>query len=258
MPNILDDLHYISEEVIIDTYIKNFIFYFGESEAIELNNKIGHSDKTDKYLNNIVRNNFLPQVDDVLSLVSGIGFMAFSKSEKLCMAGFSVLQFWQMFCQMNNRYCDIEHMKKTMFLMGYKCSKMKMNKVDNFFEKYFKEMVDLINLRKAQGESNYNYSKSKSKNIQDSVYELVDNIEVVIINALNMNVFVNNKRYELINVTTVDSKHDHLIKGAPIIFAAWDVYLKTEDHCMYISGSPVRGVTEDGDDVEVYLIYFIN
>ena len=169
MSKILDNLSLLTDDEIHSVFAANFIFEFGESTSIEINNKIGYSNNTAQFLDRLVKFNSLPTVDNVLSNVSVDINTLFLKAEKLCYSAFTLLFYWKAQCEINGLHFNDEHYNRTLYLIAYKCSRMKLNKGNNFFDEYFNELNEIIDLRI----SNLNNKLSISNNIKDEALIII-------------------------------------------------------------------------------------
>lgn len=238
MSNAILALKHLTEEDVYDLYAGKFIFQYGEAEAVGVNNAVANSGKTEEYLNKIVRSNLNPDVDQVLSIVSGIGWLSLAKSEKVCYAAFVLVNFWKSMCEMNHLYHDPEHYKKALLMIAFKCSRMKFIKGNTLFEEYFKALTEYAQLNQAKNMVDSFYQRVSATD-KKKVHEPKIYVHSVFPVGMGEVITVGNETYEVFYAKIIDEKL--FINGNSIVFGFFYnkdhvELLQLEDH--FLDDSP--------------------
>lgn len=258
MSNLYEKLKLVEPDEIIDIYFRLFIFDFGEALAVNLNEKVAYSNKTDDYLNQVLRSHHQPTSKEILNLLSGTSFLFFANVEKLCYSAFILMQYWKVTGDTNGIQVDKDLYKKTLVEIAYNCRKLKLKKRDSMFDRYFKDLSDLIHKKEVNNLVKSFYpSASIPVNVTQNECRQLKKI-----NHSNTKVSIDDREYELLEITTQASfgEEDYTLYGYFTEFIETEYVKNTKNNNIhdtyYITETPKDGITKDGRRIQVFQIKF--
>ncbi len=148
--NIIKYMNFFTPDGLANEFMGLYQFEFGRKKVIEIVRKIEDSDQVNEYLTGILKKNIKPSAKGLEVLMNTITYFMFSKKETLCLGGLTTFILWRNNYMIKENICDVftqEEIDHTLTLICSdlinNCSKNKYNKIDNFFIRFGKRIVEI-------------------------------------------------------------------------------------------------------------------
>ncbi|RZA02862.1 MAG: hypothetical protein EOP47_05145 [Sphingobacteriaceae bacterium] len=220
-------------ETLAEVFGQQFVQEFGTNKADEIIDKINKAERVTRYVGTIVARGLNPTASEITSLLNNIPYFIFSKGETLCFASVGVFLMWQKSLNERETINGGTNIHTGIVIDIIRdCSKLKYNRRNNFFTRFFQSIEFIIQSDKVEQEI-------KEKEITKLNFRVSPNIEA------DKEIHLN-KSFLKVKVTKVSAQ--------PSQSGNYIHTLKTEKKLTYFIALPVKTPvgTETEIDMELY------
>jgi hypothetical protein len=153
--NVIKYMNLFTPEALANQFVEQYQFEYGQRKVIEIVRKIEDSNKVNEYINGILEDNIRPSAKGLETLMNTINYFMFSKEETLCLGGLATFILWRNRYMIKENIYDIleqenidDHLTPICVSLIDNCSKNKYNKFDNFFLRFGRRIVKIVNQEK--------------------------------------------------------------------------------------------------------------
>jgi hypothetical protein len=132
-----------SPEKIFSEITQQYIIENGNEKFDQLSNIIRYSITVRDYVDMLIKNSKRPRVEDLQKIVNSHRFFLWSKEETVCIGSLEIVIRWADEKKDLN-YEEIEILKVLMINVIDECSRLKYNKVENFFKRFYRRMMMFV------------------------------------------------------------------------------------------------------------------
>ena len=136
-----DLLFRFSVEEIFSEFAQQYIIENGKDKFEELSNIVRYSTKVRNYILWLNNNSKRPRVEELQKIINSHSFFLWSKEETVCMGALEIVVKWYNEKNQVSSPEEIEIIKVIMINIIDECSRLKYNKFENFFKRYYRRMI---------------------------------------------------------------------------------------------------------------------
>jgi hypothetical protein len=130
-----------SPEKIFTEFAQQYIIENGKDKFEQLSNIVRYSTSIRYYLERLLLESKRPRFDELQKIINSHNYFLWSKEETVCMAGLEIIIRWSDEKVQNLDSEEEEIIKVLMINMIDECSRLKYNKFENFFKRYYRRMI---------------------------------------------------------------------------------------------------------------------
>lgn len=140
-----DLLFRFSGEKIFSEFAQQYIIENGIDKFEKLTTIVRYSTVIRSYLQNLIKESKRPRFDELQKIINSHNYFLWSKEETVCMGALEIITRWSEEKVQVSSPEEIEIIKIIMINIIDECSRLKYNKFDNFFKRYYRRMGLYIN-----------------------------------------------------------------------------------------------------------------
>lgn len=130
-----------SAEKIFSEFTQQYIIENGKDKFEQLSNIVRYSTKVRNYIQWLYNNSKRPRMDELQEIINSHSFFLWSKEETVCMGALEIVVKWHDEKNQVSSPEEIEIIKVIMINIIDECSRLKYNKFENFFKRYYRRMI---------------------------------------------------------------------------------------------------------------------
>ena len=129
---------------LFEEFAQQYIIEYGNKKFEKIASIIKTSENINVYINNVIENNSYPNADDLQYVMNTHTYFMWSKEETLCLGALGVILRWSgsIYEGYSKEQDELETM--AMAKMIDKCSRLKYNQFNSFFDRFFRRLRLII------------------------------------------------------------------------------------------------------------------
>ena len=125
---------------IFEEFAQQYIIEYGNNKFEKIATIVKTSEKIDEYINTVILNSSYPKTDDLQYIMNTISYFMWSKEETLCLGALGIILRWsgKTYSGYSREQEELEI--QIMAKLIDKCSRLKYNQFDSFFQRYARRL----------------------------------------------------------------------------------------------------------------------